>query len=463
MREDTIMNKNVLSIIGLSLLLAVLLPMAATADEKRIDLKSYVQMVEHQSLQLTNAATDRDIARAQEKLVRSQLYPTIAGQLGYTRNLLDITQPMPAYADSTKDDGFGLYPLGYQDVDVNSDNSLTAGLSVQQKVFDMNVFRGLEASRQYTVLTATGYEAARQATLTAAKRLFYQTLLLQEVLEVRKSSEEIAYENYLETQKRLENGLASPLEALQAEVSWKISQPNTSQAEKNLNIALQNLKNLANIPEEQAVVLQGSLEKYPQLPDFAPAEAIRAQRPDYQALVSQTELRKLNISVEKAKFYPTVSASFSYGLQADDDGFDFSDPTDSLSAGISVTVPVFYGGSRFSSLEKARLELQKARTSLAQKESDISTEIETIRLTLQEAKLRIDSAKQTLETAEKAYKVSQSSVESGLATQLELKDARVSLEQARLNFLSAGYDYLSAYFDWQLAVGQGAEIIEVDR
>jgi outer membrane protein TolC len=460
MPENTIMNKNVLSIIGLSLVLAVLLPTAATADEKRIDLKSYVQMVENQSLQLTNAATDRAIARAQEKLVRSQLYPTIAGQLGYTRNLLDITQPMPVYAYS---DGSGVYPFEYQDVDVNSDNSLTAGLSVQQKVFDMNVFRGLEASRQYTVLTATGYEAARQATLTAAKRLFYQTLLLQEVLEVRKSSEEIAYENYLETQKRLENGLASPLEALQAEVSWKISQPNTSQAEKNLNIALQNLKNLANIPEEQAVVLQGSLEKYPQLPDFAPAEAIRAQRPDYQALVSQTELRKLNISVEKAKFYPTVSASFSYGLQADDDGFDFSDPTDSLSAGISVTVPVFYGGSRFSSLEKARLELQKARTSLAQKESDISTEIETIRLTLQEAKLRIDSAKQTLETAEKAYKVSQSSVESGLATQLELKDARVSLEQARLNFLSAGYDYLSAYFDWQLAVGQGAEIIEVDR
>jgi outer membrane protein TolC len=460
MPENTIMNKNVLSIIGLSLVLAVLLPTAATADEKRIDLKSYVQMVENQSLQLTNAATDRAIARAQEKLVRSQLYPTIAGQLGYTRNLLDITQPMPVYAYS---DGSGVYPFEYQDVDVNSDNSLTAGLSVQQKVFDMNVFRGLEASRQYTVLTATGYEAARQATLTAAKRLFYQTLLLQEVLEVRKSSEEIAYENYLETQKRLENGLASPLEALQAEVSWKISQPNTSQAEKNLNIALQNLKNLANIPEEQAVVLQGSLEKYPQLPDFAPAEAIRAQRPDYQALVSQTELRKLNISVEKAKFYPTVSASFSYGLQADDDGFDFSDPTDSLSAGISVTVPVFYGGSRFSSLEKARLELQKARTSLAQKESDISTEIETIRLTLQEAKLRIDSAKQTLATAEKAYKVSQSSVESGLATQLELKDARVSLEQARLNFLSAGYDYLSAYFDWQLAVGQGAEIIEVDR
>src|SRR6056297_3659051 len=129
------MNINRVSIIGLSLMLAALLPAAAIADEKIIDLKTYVQMVESQSLQLDNAATEQAIARTQEKLAKSQLYPTIAGQVGYTRNLLDITQPVPAYADSNQElvPSSGLYPLGYQDVDVNSDNSLTAGLSVQQK------------------------------------------------------------------------------------------------------------------------------------------------------------------------------------------------------------------------------------------------------------------------------------------------------------------------------------------
>jgi outer membrane protein TolC len=196
------------------------------------------------------------------------------------------------------------------------------------------------------------------------------------------------------------------------------------------------------------------------LPEFLPAEDIRGRRPDYRLLLNEEALRKINISVERSKFYPSISASVNYGLQTSDDGFDFdlNDATDTLTAGITVSIPVFYGGSRFASLEKARLELQRTRSQMAQKESDISTELENIQLTLEEAKLRVDTARQTLETAEKAYEVSRTSVENGLATQLELKDARVSLEQARLGYLTAGFDYLSAYFDWQMATGRGAEV-----
>jgi outer membrane protein TolC len=368
---------------------------------------------------------------------------------------------MPVYAVATPESPTtGIYPIETQDIDINANNDITAGISLRQKLFDMNVFRGLEASSQYTDLTATTYDAVRQGTVTRAKRLFYQTLLLKEVLEVREISEEIAYENYLDAKRRLDNGVASPLEALQAEVSWKLTEPNTSQARRNLNVAMENLRNLAGLPEDREIVLEGSLERLPELPEFLPAEDIRGRRPDYRLLLNEEALRKINISVERSKFYPSISASVNYGLQTGDDGFDFDldDATDTLTAGITVSVPIFYGGSRFASLEKARLELQRTRSQMAQKESDISTELENIQLTLEEAKLRVDTARQTLETAEKAYEVSRTSVENGLATQLELKDARVSLEQARLGYLTAGFDYLSAYFDWQMATGRGAEV-----
>ena len=322
----------------------------------------------------------------------------------------------------------------------------------------MSVLRALEASEQFTNLTGTIYEVTRQAILTEAKRLFYQTLLLQEVLEVRKSSEQNALENYQETERRFENGVASRLALLRAEVNWKITQPDTTQADRNLQVALQNLKNMAGVPNDIGLQLEGDFESFPELPTFEAASEVQRGRPDYQVLVNERRLRELNVDPQRATFYPSLSASASYGRQAGSDDFDFSDSTDTLSVGLSMTVPIFYGGSRFHGLSQAKLEVQKVNTQIAQKESDVYTELENIRLTLQEASQRIDSARQTLNTAEEAYSVTESSVESGLATQLELKDARLSLEAARLSYLSAVFDYLSAYFDWQKATGRGGEL-----
>jgi outer membrane protein TolC len=428
---------------------------AQAGSAEALDLARFLDFVERNSLQLENARTDRSLAETQEDLVRSQIYPFIAGQAGYTRNFLDIEQAVPVAADGSGD---GVtYPLVTQEIDVNRDNEFSLGLSVQQKIFDMSVFRALEASRQFTDLTGTVYEASRQGILTEAKRLFFQVLLLQEVLEVRRSSEEIARDNFLETQRRAEAGIASPMEVLRAEVNWKITEPDTSQAERNLNVALQGLKSLAGIPRDAEVSLEGSLDEFPPLPSFGDAFADRINRPDYQALVNQQRLRELNISAQRAAFYPSLSASLTWGWQRSDDGFELSDGTSVLTAGLALTIPIFYGGSRFASLTEAELELRRTRTEIALQDESIATELDRIRLTLDEASLRIESARQTLATAERAYAVTETSVESGLATQLELKDARVSLEAARLNHLSAVFDYLSAYFDWQLATGRGDE------
>lgn len=437
--------------------LALLWLLPAVIPAQGLDLATFIELVEDNSLDLENARTDRSLAEVQEQLARTQLYPNIGGEIGYNRNLLDIEQEVPIGATDTGD-GSGFFPLETQEMDVNSDNEFTMGFSLQQNLFNMSVFRALEASEQFTNLTGTAYEVARQSILTEAKRLFYQTLLLQEVLEVRRASEEIARDNYLETQRRFENGVASRLEVLRAEVNWKITQPDTTQARRNLQIALQNMKNLAGLSREDEITLQGSLERFPELPEFAQPGEVQAGRPDYQVLVNEQRLRELNVAAQRAAFYPSLSASVNYGWQASSDEFDLSDPTDTLSVGLAMTVPIFYGGSRFASLKQAKLEVQKVNTQLAQKESDIYTELENLRLILEEASQRIESAAQTLDTAEEAYSVTESSVESGLATQLELKDARVSLEAARLSYLSAVFDYLSAYFDWQRATGRGDQL-----
>ena len=418
------------------------LALGLPAQEQSIDLADFLSLVEENSLDLTAAETDRLLAEAQERLAKSAIYPMIGGQAGYTRNFIEITQEM----------------MGME-IPMNTDNEFSFGVSVEQAIFDMKAFRGVEASREYLKLTGSAYEATRQAIMTAAKKLFYQSLLLQKVLEVRESSQANAYDTFQETRAKFENGIASKMDVLRAEVNWKVTIPETTQAAKNLDVALNNLKNMAGIAPEETIQLSGSLMEYPELPPKLPLQEILSSRPDYEALLNQRQLQEINVAAKRAEFYPSLSANITYGWQAANNEFDLSDPTDSLSAGLTVNIPIFYGGSRFAQLDQARLELEQTHTSIAKKQDDVRTQIESIRLSLKEASDRIESARQTLSTAEQAYEITSTSLESGLATQLELKDARLSLEGAQLQYYSAIFDYLNAYFDWQSAVGVGAELL----
>lgn len=417
------------------------------AESLTLDLEGFVARVEGNSLDLEKARIDRDIAGTQERLAKSAIYPFIGGEVGYVRNLKEITQ-------TTEIPGMGSF-----ETKLNTKNEFSLGLSVQQALFDMKAFRGVEASMGFLRLTDTAYEATRQGILTFAKKLFYQTLLLQAVYDVRESSQENAYENYQETQAKFENGIASRIDLLRAEVNWKVTIPETTKARKDLDVALSNLKNIAGIEADQDLALNGSLLDYPEPPVQLELGEALGSRPDYQVLREQQKLQEINLAAKRAEFYPSLSANFTYGRQVSSDEFDLSDPTEMMSIGLTVSVPIFYGGSRFAGLNQAKLELEQVENDIAKKSDDVRTELETIRLTLQEASARIESAEQTFSTAELAYEITETSVENGLATQLELKDARVSLEGAQLQYYVAIFDYLNAYFDWQAATGEGASLL----
>jgi len=416
---------------------------------RELTLSDYLKLVEENSKDLYQADLDKKLAEAQEKLTRSAAMPMIGGSLGYTRNLTEITMPAPVAANPMTGE------LIYMDVPYNSKNEFSASVGVQQMLFDMTVFRALEASRKYRTMTGTIYEASRQGILTAAKQLYYQSVLLEEVYKVQEATEQNAYETYQLVLKKYDNELASELDALQAEVNWKINVPEKTKAARNRDLVLSNLKLLAGLPPEEEITLVDTLLDTPEKPESVELGDVLSSRPDYQAMQGELELRDINISATRAQFYPSLSASFGYGWQASSDDFSTSDGTGAAQAGITLTIPIYYGGSRFAKMEQVRVEKEKSRVKLVKKQDEIRTEISNLQLLLEESSSRITSAQTTLETAEKAFGIMEISFRNGLATQQDLKDVRLSLSGARLNYYSAIFDYLNSYFQWQQAVGEG--------
>jgi len=430
------MKKTIILIINMMILLA--LPVGA----EEYDIDRFIELVEQHSNDLKLAEQELDYAGAQKKEAYSGVLPRISANAGYSRNLSDI------YMYMDMGDGNGATKLP-----ISRDNEYSANVVLSQTLFNGTVFNAVKASRQYQKLSDFVYDASYQEIITFAKKAFYQTLLLKVVWDVSQASEHNAYENYVDIKSAYDNGLVSEFDLLQAEVRYKDYVPRTTEAERNYNIALINMKNLAGIPVGEGIRLDGSLDEYPEPPKMAALETILNSRPDYNALLWEEKLRHTNVSAEKSAYLPVLTGSLAYAYSAQSDEWSLDEENNAWVAGINLSLPLFTGGSRSARVQKARIELDKTRITIDKTKEDIEKEIENIRLRLEEAHKRIFTAEATLKTAEKAFSIAEATSRAGLTTQLELKDSRVVLDQATTGYYSAVYEYLDAVFDWEKAIG----------
>jgi outer membrane protein TolC len=398
-----------------------------------------------------------EVAQTEEmkKQARAGLLPNAGLQTGYTRNLNAILQPVASYATASAMPG--IYPITYTEQVASYDNQLDVGAGVNFNIFDGSAWaRYLQASEGVNARKA-GYDYQLKAVANGAKKLYYQLLLLSEVVKVKEATEKMAQDNYNDAQAKFKVGLSTELDALMAEVAWKEKVPETAEVRRNRDIALLGFKQLAGIPAEEDVLLTESMETYPDMPGEIRLADVLSVRADYALLQRQRSLSELAIDAAKASFLPTLSGSFAIDDQwligNPNPGFNELNPL-AIQLGLKISLPVYEGGYRLAKLAEEEIGLKKSDLRIVQKQEDIETELTAAKLRLDEAQQRIENAKSVQSVAQRAFDRAVVSFKNGVATQLQLNQATLSLEGSRLAFLSAIYDYRAAFFDWELTVGR---------
>ncbi len=419
---------------------------ALNVNGQKLTLNSFIGLVKKNNKDILIAVKDLEAAAATENEARSNAYPQINAKADYSRNLketylfVDFPDPQTGVVAEQK------FKMTYK-------NNFNLQAALTQQIFNVTVFKAIQAAEQYAKLSNYIYDATIDGVITGSKKAFYQTLLLREVWEVNKAAEESAKENYESIKNKYDKGLVSEFQLLQAEVRWKNLIPETTMSKRNYQLAINSLKILAGIPVENELQIEGNFSKYPTQQEKYDIETVLTNRPDFNALQWEMNLRETNISVEQSGHYPSLYGSFVYQYSSMSDQFKMERENNAIMAGLTLQIPIFTGWAVSSRVQKAEIELDKSRLQIEKAKDEIYTEIKNLSLKLNEAKNRITAAEQTLKTAEKAFGIAEASAKNGLATQLELKDVRVAFDQAQLNFYSSVYDYLAAYYDWELANG----------
>ena len=403
-------------------------------------LDTFLEQVMQHNNELKLAKEDLKYASLVKKEAVSGALPEITAKAGYNRNLSKNYLFVDMGDTQTK-------------FSINKNNEYNFNVTLNQTLFSGAVYNAIRAAKEYSQMTAFMYEASESEIITMAKKSYYQTLLLKQVYEVSKKSEENALENYTNIYNAFNAGLKSEFAKLQAEVRYKEIIPQTTSAERNYNSALINLKNMAGIDLDKELILEGSLSEYPEIPQSVSLDSILQERPDFNAILWQEKLQLTGVKAEKAGRIPSLKGFFAYNYSAQSDEFKFEDENNSYTVGLNLNIPIFTGGRTSAKIQQAQIDLQRVQINKNRAVDNIQLETKNIRLRLIEAYNRIESAKSSFLTAQKAFDIAKVTSTNGLATQLELKDARLVLDQSEIYYYSAIYEYLDAYFDWQKAIG----------
>lgn len=365
-----------------------------------------------------------------------------------------------------------------------ADNTINNTASLSLPLYAPTVYETLKMNRTQMEQAVESARSSKINLTNEVKKGYYNILLAEQSLSVLKESEKSIAETVANTEAMYNQGLASEYDLLSAQVQLSNLRPNIVQTENSIKAAKLLFKMYLGLPAESDFVLEGSLD------DFADEVAMAIIPTDSVDLSNNTDLRSLEfqrkllehqLRMTNASRLPTVAAFSTFMYSGNDNSMNFgeiiggsmggmgggsSTPTTKkewwwqkpLSAGISISIPLFSGGRNLNKAHEIRNTLHQLSLQRDYLAQSVNVQVESAFNNILTAKEKMTSNEITVRQASKAYEIAQVRYNAGTGTILELNSSELSLTQAKLNYSQAIYDFLAARADYEKIIGKGFEL-----
>ncbi len=350
---------------------------AQTEESLGLTLEEALQIAYVNSYLLKDARLGVDVASAQVREGRGQLYPQIDVTSSYTRN---VKFPNPFSGSSANnlfsslgfidwlafneqartDNDAGTDPLSFVDFALRQQqgleeagivlnvsdnpfavpNQIVSGLSVSQKLLDFSAFIAVKGASKYVKASSElALERQEQLLIDDVRASFYQAMLASERSHVSEQSVARTRETVQELGKQVSQGVMPKFQRLSAEVELANLETAFVQTQNAEQAALDQLKMTLGIPLDQPVHLIGALEvqdmgAYLTVSSEDAVMIALERRPDLEQIRLNIELQNINSRVTRTGYLPTLTAfaNYSYvGNVPENRTFILTDPNDPFS------------------------------------------------------------------------------------------------------------------------------------
>ncbi len=426
----------------LALLLAPV-PAAQNDSALKLSLEAARAYAREHSFEVQNSELEWESARQKVKETVATGFPQISSNVSYNNNMILATMLIPNFFDGKPEEKIP--------VQFGTQHNASANIQVQQLIFNGSYLVGLQTSRIYTSLAERGLVRSELDVLEAVTSTYFNILVAEE-------SERILKSNLANIEKTLNEIRELNREGFVADTDVDLIQITVNQLRNALQtvgrqkeIAFKLLNFQMGLELDEKIALTETLEDIfnrADIDEILHTEFDLTRSVDFELAGIQERLAEKALKNEKANYWPSVAAFFTYQQSAYRDSFNFFSrqekwyPTSIL--GLSFNFPIFKSGLQKARIRQAEVALDQARTATRQAANGLLLEAERAKIRLVSAQENYENMKDNRELAEKVYGVTLEKYREGIATSMDLTQASDKALQAQSGYIQALSELLNA-------------------
>jgi len=401
-----------------------------------------------------NADMSLDISRYRVGEFISEGLPQVSASADLGYNFKVPTSFIPA-------EFFGGEPGTFAPVQFSPAYLGSAGIDLNQMVFDGSYFVGLRASKTYTELARKDKIKTEIDVIEAVSKAYYLAMVNLEGIELINKTYARLDSLLRETEALHEAGFAEQIDVSRIKVEFNNAKVTRDNSERVLQLSYALLKFQMGMDVSTPIELMDKIEdvSLEVLEENYGSDFQYQNRIEFSTLETNLALVNLDIKNTQVRYLPTIDLYGRYGASTGAGSFedmtDFGNNWFGLGiVGLRFNVPIFDGLMKSRQIQQKRLQAKQIINSQDLLKKNIDVEIQQARTMLQQNVDRIIAQRENMELAEHVYNVAKIKYEQGVGSNIEVIDADASFTQAQTNYYNALYDALVAKVDLEKAYGK---------
>ena len=333
----------------------------------------------------------------------------------------------------------------------------TASVTLQQLLFDGQVFVGLQARKASLDFQQKNVEVTEEAIKTNIYKIYYQLVVAKTQIQLLDANIARLEKLNSDTKALYTSGFAEKLDINKIAVQLANLQTQKLSTENSIGIGYLGLKTLMGMPVKDTLLLTDSISGDQIKSGILVDHYQYADRKEFQYAEIGKKLNEYNIRRYKLSYLPTVALSGSYAKNAQRNQFDFFGKGDWFtvsSVGLNVAVPIFSGFAKDARVKQAQISLQQTNNNIDNLKNQIDNDVAQANANLKTAIATMDFQKQNMALAETVYNQTVKKYQEGIGSNTEITSAQTDKVAAETNYINALYSAIIAKIDYQKAVGK---------
>lgn len=296
----------------------------------------------------------------------------------------------------------------------------TLDLTVSQLIFSGSYLVGLQASKVYRSLSELNKVKSTHDVLESVSNSYFMVLVAKENAMLLDSTRMNVEKTMNEISAMYKQGFVEETDVDQLNITLTNLKSSLDMIRRQIDISEKLLKIQLGIPIDQQVILTDNLPDlvnsmtYDQL---LLAELVLDNNVSYQMLEAQVKSSELMVKLRKSETLPTIAAFYQHQELLNNNSISFT-PPDLI--GLTVNIPIFSSGERWSKIKQAKMELQKSKNTLDQTSDMLRLDYYQSKSALVSAKEKFESDKSNLELSRKIYNRALIKFQNGVISSIDL-------------------------------------------